>query len=285
MSFQKTLTKVAEFRGIGVHKGKEVILRVFPAPVNCGYLLKRSDLNSSMVPMLAGCVAATSMATTMGGEGFTVSTVEHVLAAANALELDNLIFEVNGPEFPILDGSSKKFVEGFETTGLLTQQQPKNYIVVKEKIEFFDGDRLASVEPYMGFKIQANIDFSHPAIGSQSMDLEITPSNFKSQISSARTFGFMKDVELLRKRGLALGGSMDNAIVLDDESVLNPDGLRFKDEFVRHKILDAVGDIATLGRPIRGFLKLRKAGHDLMNKLVLQLNKKSGSWTEKSMVC
>lgn len=284
MSFQKTLAKVAEFKGIGVHKGEEVILRVFPAPVNCGYLLKRSDLSSSMIPMLAGRVAATSMATTMGGEGFTVSTVEHALAAANALELDNLIFEVNGPEFPILDGSSKDFIDGFEAAGLLTQQHPKNFIVVKEKIEFSDGDKLASIEPYMGFKIEANIDFPHPVIGNQTMDLEITPFNFKNQISSARTFGFMKDVELLRKNGLALGGSMDNAIVLDEEKVLNPDGLRFKDEFVRHKILDAVGDIATLGQPIRGFLKLHKAGHDLMNKLVLQLNKKSDSWTEKSMV-
>ena len=284
MSFQKTLAKVAKFKGVGVHKGEEAVLHVFPAPVNCGYLLKRSDLNSSMVPMLAGRVASTHMATTMGGEGFTVSTVEHALAAANALELDNLIFEVDGPELPILDGSSKEFIDGFERAGLLTQQQPKNYIVVKEKIEFSDGEKLASIEPYMGFKIQADIDFSHPAIGSQSMNLEITPFNFKTQISSARTFGFMKDVEALRKNGLALGGSMDNAILLDEEKVLNPKGLRFKDEFVRHKILDAVGDIATLGQPIRGFLKLHKAGHDLINKLVLHLNKKSESWTEKSMV-
>ncbi len=284
MSFQKTLTKVAEFKGIGVHKGKDVVLRVFPAPVDCGYLLKRSDLDSSLVPMLAGKVAATSMATTMGGDGFTVSTVEHALAAANALELDNLIFEVDGPEFPILDGSSKDFIQGFEKAGILPQQQPKNYIVVKEKIEFSDGDKLASIEPYLGFRIQAEIDFPHPAIGFQSLELEITPYNFKNQISSARTFGFMKDVELLRSKGLALGGSMDNAIVLDEKNILNPNGLRYKDEFIRHKILDAVGDIATLGQPIRGFLKLEKAGHDLMNKLVLKLGEKSKSWTEKAMV-
>ena len=284
MSFQKTLAKVAEFRGIGVHKGQDVILRVFPAPVDCGYLLKRGDLDSSLVPMLAGKVAATSMATTMGGDGFTVSTVEHALAAANALELDNLIFEVDGPEFPILDGSSNDFIHGFEKAGILPQQQPKNYIVVKEKIEFSDGDKRASIEPYLGFRIQAEIDFPHPAIGFQSMELEITPYNFKNQISSARTFGFMKDVELLRSKGLALGGSMDNAIVLDDQTVLNPNGLRYKDEFIRHKILDAVGDIATLGQPIRGFLKLEKAGHDLMNKLVLRLGEKSKSWTEKAMV-
>jgi len=284
MSFQKTLAKVAEFKGIGVHKGEEVELRVFPAPVNCGYLLKRSDLKSKMIPMLAGRVAATSMATTMGGEGFTVSTVEHALAAANALGLDNLIFEVNGPEFPILDGSSVGFLEGFEKAGILSQQQPKNYIVVKEKIEFIDGDKSASIVPYMGFKIEASIDFSHPQIGHQQMELELTPFNFKNQISSARTFGFMKDVEILRKNGLALGGSMDNAIVLDDEKVLNPGGLRFNDEFIRHKILDAVGDIATLGQPILGHLILNKAGHDLMNKLVLKLHEKSESWTEQSMV-
>jgi len=284
MSFQKTVSKVVEFNGVGVHKGEPTVLRVYPAPVNTGYQLKRSDLNSKPMPMLAGRVAATSMATTMGGDGFTVSTIEHALAAANALELDNLIFEVNGPEFPILDGSSIMFVEGFEDAGVLTQKQPKNYIVVKEKIEFQEGDKFASIEPYMGFKIEASIDFSHPAIGKQELSIEINPYNFKTQISKARTFGFLKDVEMLRARGLALGGSMENAIVLDNDQVLNPEGLRFSDEFIRHKILDAVGDIATLGQPIRGCLKLNKAGHDLMNKLVLTLNQKASSWTEQALV-
>ncbi len=284
MGFQKTLYKIAEFKGIGVHTGKEVTLNIFPAPVNTGYLLKRTDLDSELVPMLASKVYATSMATTLGGDGFTVSTVEHCLAAANALELDNLIFEVDGPEFPIMDGSAMAFLEGFEAVGVLQQSTPKNYIVVREKIEFSEGDKTASIEPYMGFKVDAKIDFTHPVIGAQEMSIDINPRSFKSEIAQARTFGFMKDVEMLRARGLGLGGSLDNAIILDEEKILNPNGLRYKDEFIRHKILDAVGDISTLGRPIKGHLKLNKAGHDLMNKLVKTLNSKAALWTEQTLV-
>jgi UDP-3-O-[3-hydroxymyristoyl] N-acetylglucosamine deacetylase len=284
MGFQKTLYKVAEFKGVGVHTGKVVTLNVFPAPVNTGYLLKRTDLNSELVPMLASRVYATSMATTLGGDGFTVSTVEHCLAAANALELDNLIFEVDGPEFPIMDGSAIEFFDGFEAAGLLQQSTPKNYILVREKIEFIEGDKSASIEPYMGFKVDAQIDFAHPDIGKQEMSIDVNPRSFKTEIASARTFGFMKDVEMLRARGLGLGGSLENAIILDEEKILNPGGLRYKDEFIRHKILDAVGDISTLGRPIKGHLKLNKAGHDLMNKLVKTLNSKASMWTEQSLV-
>lgn len=284
MAFQKTLHKVTEFKGIGVHTGKEVTLNVFPAPVNTGYLLKRTDLKSTLVPMLASRVYATSMATTLGGENFTVSTVEHCLAAANALGLDNLIFEVDGPEFPIMDGSSLAFVEGFEKTGFLQQSTPKNFIIVREKIEFIEGDKKASIEPYMGFRVEALIDFPHPCIGRQEMSLEINPRTFKQEIAGARTFGFLKDVEALRARGQALGGSLDNAIVLDEEKILNNDGLRYPEEFIRHKILDAVGDISTLGRPIKGHLKLEKAGHDLMNKLVKTLNQKADLWTEQPLV-
>lgn len=284
MGFQKTLSKVAKFKGIGVHTGKEVCLNVFPAPVNTGYLLKRKDLESEMVPMLASRVYATSMATTLGGEGFTVSTVEHCLAAANALELDNLIFEVDGPEFPIMDGSSIEFLDGFEAAGLLQQSTPKNFIVVREKIEFTEGDKSASIEPYMGFKVDARIDFAHPAIGEQEMSFDVNPRSFKKEIASARTFGFLKDVEALRAKGLALGGSLENAIVLDDERILNEEGLRYEDEFIRHKILDAVGDISTLGKPIKGHLKLNRAGHDLMNKLVKTLNSKAAMWTEQTLV-
>lgn len=284
MGFQKTLYQVAEFKGVGVHTGKEVTLNVFPAPVNTGYLLKRTDLNSELVPMLASRVYATSMATTLGGDGFTVSTVEHCLAAANALELDNLIFEVDGPEFPIMDGSAIDFFNGFEAAGLLQQSTPKNYILVREKIEFIEGDKSASIEPYMGFKVDAKIDFAHPEIGLQEMSIDVNPRSFKNEIAEARTFGFMKDVEMLRAKGLGLGGSLDNAIILDEEKILNPNGLRYKDEFIRHKILDAVGDISTLGRPIKGHLKLNKAGHDLMNKLVKTLNSKASMWTEQSLV-
>ncbi len=285
MGFQKTLAKVATFKGIGLHTGKEVNLSVYPAPTNSGYLLKRKDVvDSVMVPMLANKVMATSMATTVGGEGFTVSTVEHCLSAACALELDNLIFEVDGPEFPIMDGSASVFFEGFDSSGILQQSAPKNYIVVKDKIFFEEGDKSAAIEPYMGFKVTAEIDFEHSSIGHQTMSLEMSPSTFKREISLARTFGFFKDAEALKARGLALGGSLDNAIILDDSGIMNPGGLRMEQEFVRHKILDAVGDLATLGRPIRGHLILKKAGHDLMNKLVKTLDEKSSSWTEQNLV-
>lgn len=284
MGFQKTLFKIVEFKGIGVHTGKEVTLNVFPAPVNTGYLLKRVDLDSEMVPMIASKVYATAMATTLGGDGFTVSTVEHCLAAANALELDNLIFEVDGPEFPIMDGSAITFLDGFEKAGILQQSTPKNFIVVREKIEFIEGDKSASIEPYMGFKVDAQIDFPHPAIGKQEMSIDMNPRSFRKEIAEARTFGFLKDVEMLQSKGLALGASLDNAIGLDDEKVMNPGGLRYENEFIRHKILDAVGDISTLGRPIKGHLKLNKAGHDLMNKLVKTLNSKAALWTEQTLV-
>jgi len=200
------------------------------------------------------------------------------------IELDNLIFEVDGPEFPIMDGSAIEFMEGFEEAGLLQQSTPKNFIVVREKIEFTEGDKSASIEPYMGFKVDARIDFKHPAIGEQSMTFDVNARSFKKEIARARTFGFLKDVEALRSKGMALGGSLDNAVVLDDEKILNEDGLRYKDEFIRHKILDAVGDIATLGKPIKGHLKLDKAGHDLMNKLVKTLNSKASMWTEQTLV-
>ncbi len=285
MGYQKTLFKIVEFKGIGVHTGEEVILRVLPAPVNTGYLLKRTDLDSELVPMLASRVYATVMATTLGGKGFTVSTVEHCLAAANALELDNLIFEVNGPEFPIMDGSAIEFLKGFESAGgILEQSTPKNYIVVQEKIEFIQGDKSASIEPYMGLKVDAKIEFAHPVIGMQEMSIDINPRSFKSEIAKARTFGFMKDVKVLKAKGLGLGGSLDNAVIMDEEKVLNINGLRYKDEFIRHKILDALGDISTLGRPIKGHLKLNKTGHGLMNKLVKTLNKKAELWTEQTLV-
>lgn len=285
MAFQKTLAKVASFKGIGLHTGKEVNLNVYPAPTNSGYLLKRKDINGAvMVPMLANKVRATSMATTVGGEGFTVSTVEHCLSAALALEFDNLIFEVDGPEFPIMDGSATVFLEGFEVSGVLQQSAPKNYIVVKDRIYFEEDGKSAAIEPYMGFKVTAEIDFDHSSIGQQTMSLEMSPSTFKREIALARTFGFFKDAEALKARGLALGGSLDNAIILNDSGIMNPGGLRMEQEFVRHKILDAVGDLATLGKPIRGHLILKKAGHDLMNKLVKTLDEKSSSWIEQSLV-
>lgn len=284
MGFQKTLSRTVEFSGIGLHSGKEVTLRVYPAPVYTGYLLKRSDLNSDLIPMLANRVKATALATTVGSEDFTVSTVEHCLSAAHALGLDNLIFEVDGPEFPIMDGSAQVFLDGFDSHGIVEQRAPKDFIVVKNEILFEEQDKEAKIIPYMGFKVSASIEFDHPVIGEQVFELEVSPANFRKEISQARTFGFFEEVEAMKSRGLVQGGSLDNAIVLSKSGLMNPEGLRYSDEFVRHKVLDAIGDLATLGRPIRGHLILRKAGHDLMNKLVKKLNDHSGAWTEQSLV-
>jgi len=272
MFFQKTLRDHVHVTGIGLHSGKEATLRFLPAPPNTGVYFVRKDLPSKPeLKVIAGNVQATSYATTLGGEIFSVSTIEHCMSTLSALRIDNLFVELSGPEIPIMDGSALHFLKAIEKVGLVEQDIPRNYCVITNSIEVVSGDKRARLDPYPGLRITAEIDFAHPQIGYQFIDLEINESTFQNEIAAARTFGFIKDVEQLRAKGLALGGSYDNAIVLSDDKILNPEGLRFKDEFVRHKVLDALGDLVTLGMPLMGHLSLFKAGHDLMNKLVRQV--------------
>lgn len=269
MFLQKTIRARAHVQGIGLHTGQPASLTFRPAPVNTGIHFVRTDLpgNPSVRASAAG-VRATAMATTLGGAAFSVSTVEHCLSTLAAFRIDNLFIELDGPEIPIGDGSARPFMEAILAVGFVEQDEPRRYAYVTQPIFFGDGDKHAYVVPYGGLRITCTIEFAHPRIGRQSIDVDVNEASFAREVAGARTFGFLKDVEAMRARGLALGGSLDNAVVLDESEVLNPGGLRWPDEFVRHKALDALGDLVTLGMPLMGHVVLHKAGHDVMNRLV-----------------
>jgi UDP-3-O-[3-hydroxymyristoyl] N-acetylglucosamine deacetylase len=211
------------------------------------------------------------MATTLGGSDFSVSTVEHCLSSLAAFRIDNLFIELNGPEIPICDGSAYVFMQALLSVGFVEQDEPRKYAYITQPIFYGDGEKHAYVLPYNGLRVTCTIDFSHPRIGRQRFDIDVNETSFSREISRARTFGFLKDVEALRAMGLARGGSLENAVVLDHADILNPEGLRFADEFVRHKVLDALGDLVTLGMPLMGHLVLYKAGHDVLNRLVQKI--------------
>ena len=272
MFLQRTIKSRIQVRGIGLHTGKQASITFAPAPPNSGIHFVRLDLpGQPSVTTRAEHVRATAMATTLGGSAFSVSTVEHCLSTLAAFRIDNLFIELEGPEIPICDGSAKYFLDALLSAGFVEQDAPRRYAFVTETISVQDGEKMASIAPYSGLRVSCTIDFKHPLIGVQSLDIDVNESSFAREIASARTFGFLQEVEHLRARGLALGGSLDNAIVLDQASILNPEGLRFPNEFVRHKVLDALGDLVTLGQPLMGHLTLFKAGHDVMNKLVQKI--------------
>lgn len=273
MFLQRTLRRSATIDGIGLHTGKPCRLIFRPAPVDIGlHLIKKREAGPSpSIRVFAENVKATTNATTIGSSEFSVSTVEHCLSTFAALRIDNAFIEIEGPELPILDGSSYEFLKAIQEAGVVEQDQPRQYVYIKEAIHLIDGDKEASVYPYNGLRITCTIDFTHPAIGHQAIDIDINEASFSREIAGARTFGFLKDVEKLHSMGLALGGSFDNVVVLDHDKVLNKEGLRFPNEFVRHKVLDALGDLTTLGAPLMGHLVLRKAGHDILNRLVRKI--------------
>ncbi len=272
MFLQRTIGKTVKVDGIGIHSGKPTTLTFRPAPANTGIHIARVDLpGKPSLKAITANVQATTMATTLGGEFFQVATVEHCLSTLAAFRIDNLVIELSGPEIPICDGSAAVFAESLLAAGLVEQDQPRKYAYVTQPIFIGDDSKHAYVVPYNGLRITCTIDFPHPSIGLQKLDLDINETSFVREIAKARTFGFMKDVEALRARGLALGGSLENAIVLDDTKILNPEGLRFADEFVRHKVLDALGDLVNLGMPLMGHLVLYKAGHDVLHRLVTKI--------------
>lgn len=269
MFLQKTIRKRVKVEGIGLHSGQPCTLDFVPAPAGTGVNFVRSDLpGKPSLRVWAPNVSATGYATTLGGKEFSVATVEHCLSALSALRIDNLIIELNGPEIPITDGSAQHFLAALQKVGLVEQDSPRRYCLVTQPLHYAEGDKQASVFPYQGLRLTVTIDFPHGAIGKQKIDLDINEQSFARELARARTFGFLKDVEGLQAQGLARGASLDNAIGLDDQKVVNPSGLRWSDEFVRHKALDALGDLVTLGAPLMGHLVLHKAGHDLMNKFV-----------------
>lgn len=272
MFFQKTIRKTVEVEGVGIHSGEKTVLRFKPAPANTGVYFIRADLpNKPFLKVSAKNVQAVSYQTSIGGPDFSVSTIEHCVSALSALRIDNIYIELDGPEIPICDGSAQYFMKALLSAELIELDEPRKYCYVTEPISYVEGEKSAYVLPYHGLRLTVKIDFAHPGIGEQTLDMEINEQTFIREIASARTFGFLKDVEAMKSAGLAKGGSLDNCIVLDDSKVVNPEGLRFKDEFVRHKALDALGDLVTLEMPLMGHVVLNRAGHDIMNKLIKKI--------------
>jgi UDP-3-O-[3-hydroxymyristoyl] N-acetylglucosamine deacetylase len=254
---------------VGLHSGAQVSLTLRPAPADHGIVLHRVDLPGTPgIPATAAHVVDTALATTLGTGETRVGTVEHLLAALTGLGIDNVRVEVDGPEVPILDGSSGPFLYLVRSAGIRILEEPKSFVVIKRPVVLRDGDREASLSPCDRLRIDCAIDFHHPLVPGQSLSIDFSGSAFSRELARARTFGFLKDVEQLREAGLARGGSLENAVVVDEFSILNPEGLRYPDEFVRHKTLDALGDLALFGHPVIGHLRVTKSGHALHHRLV-----------------
>lgn len=272
MFLQKTLKSKAVIQGIGLHKGLETTLSFCPAPANTGIHLVRTDLEGCpSVPVHANNVKATSLATSLGCDQFVVSTVEHCLSTLAAFRIDNVYLELKGSEIPIGDGSAKIFLDEIRKVGTIEQSEPRKYFYITKPIYCGTEEKHAYVVPYNGLRLSCTIDFDHKLIGQQFVDVDISEQTFANELASARTFGFAKDLEKMREMGLAMGASLDNAIAVGDDEILNPEGLRYENEFVRHKAMDALGDLMTLGRPLMGHVVLYKAGHDLLNQLVKKI--------------
>ena len=271
---QRTLKNTIRATGIGLHSGRKVYLTLAPAPIDTGVVFRRVDSTPPVtVPGTALNVHETELATTLGKDGVRVSTVEHLMAAFAGLGIDNCYVDLSADEVPIMDGSAAPFVFLVQSAGILEQGAPKRFVRVRRAVEVRDGEKFARFEPFDGFKVKFTIDFDHPVFsgGVQTSEVDFSTTSFVREISRARTFGFTRDIEALRKRDLALGGSLDNAIVIDEYRILNEDGLRYRDEFVRHKILDAIGDLYLLGHSLIGAFTGYKSGHALNNRLLRAL--------------
>jgi UDP-3-O-[3-hydroxymyristoyl] N-acetylglucosamine deacetylase len=280
---QRTLRNSIRATGVGLHTGKKVLMTVRPGVADAGIVFIRTDLPQSQdIPARAENVGETTLGTTLIQGGAKVSTVEHLLSAFAGLGIDNARVEVNAPEVPIMDGSAGPFVFLLQSAGIEEQNAPKRFIRVLKPVRVEDGDKWARFEPFEGFKVNFEIEFDHPVFKRrvQRATMDFSTTSFLKEISRARTFGFMRDLETLRSRNLALGGTLDNAIVLDDAGVLNEDGLRYEDEFVKHKILDAIGDLYLLGHSLIGEFSGHKSGHGLNNRLLRTLLADRSAWEE-----
>jgi len=276
---QRTLKKEVECTGIGLHSGEKSTIVLKPAPPNTGIQFCRTDLPARpTVRAQFDQVADTMLATTIGLNGCKIGTIEHLMAAFYGLGVDNAHIEVDGPEVPIMDGSSAPFVYLIDSAGIREQKAAKKFLVIKKRFELKDGNRSVSITPSKELKISYLIDFDHPLVRRQEYRLRFSGREFVREISTARTFGFLKDIQMLKDNGLARGGSLDNAIVLDDFKILNEDGLRFKDEFVRHKILDFIGDLSIIGHPVIGHFVVKKSGHFLNHQMFKSLMQEKKCW-------
>lgn len=270
---QQTLGEPIEINGVGLHSGRKVSMKLIPADIDFGIKFYRTDLKkNNSIHAIWSNVSNTLLSTTISNDfGISVSTVEHLMSALSGLHIDNLKIEIDGPEVPIMDGSSKNYVDLIEKISLKTLNKNRKIIKIKKKIKVEKDDSSIELKPNNQFAIDFQIDFPSPLISKQSCHLQLVNGNYKTDIASARTFGFEKDVDMLRSKGLALGGSLNNAVVVGENKILNSEGLRFKDEFVRHKILDSIGDLYLAGYPIQGYFNGNKSGHYLNNLLLKTL--------------
>jgi UDP-3-O-[3-hydroxymyristoyl] N-acetylglucosamine deacetylase len=280
---QRTLKNSIRATGVGLHTGKKVLMTLRPGAPDTGIVFQRSDLPSApRIEAHAENVGDTVLGTTLVKDSVRVSTVEHLLSAFAGLGIDNAVVEVSAPEVPIMDGSAGPFVFLLQSAGIEEQRTPKRFIRIVRPIRAEEGEKWAQFDPFDGFKVNFEIEFNHPIFKrrAQRASMDFSTTSFLKEVSRARTFGFMRDLEMLRSRNLALGGSLDNAIVLDDFRVLNEDGLRYEDEFVKHKILDAIGDLYLLGHGLIGEFSGFKSGHALNNKLLRALLADRSTWEE-----
>ena len=278
---QRTLKNAIKATGIGLHTGQKVYLTLRPAPENTGIIFRRVDLEPAVeIPAKAENVGDTLLSTSLVKGEVKVSTVEHLLSAMAGLGIDNAIVELNAPEVPIMDGSAGPFVFLIQSAGIQEQSKAKQFIRIKREITVKDGDKIASFKPFNGFKVSFGIDFDHPVFSNNSLKatVDFSSTSFVREVSRARTFGFIHEIEYLRSKGLAKGGSVDNAIVIDEYRILNEDGLRYHDEFVKHKVLDAIGDLYLLGNSLIGEFQAYKSGHALNNKSLRKLIAEKDAW-------
>jgi UDP-3-O-[3-hydroxymyristoyl] N-acetylglucosamine deacetylase len=278
---QRTLKNVIRATGVGIHTGDKVYMTLRPAAVNTGIVFRRVDLDPTVeVPADATNVGDTSMNTTLELKGVRVSTVEHLMSAFAGLGIDNAYVDLSNAEVPIMDGSAGPFVFLIQSAGIEEQSAPKKFIRIIEPVEVRQDDKWARFEPHDGFRVSFKIDFNHPVFRSHRSfaSVDFSTTSFLKEIARARTFGFMRDIEMLRERNLVLGGSMDNAVVMDDYRILNEDGLRYEDEFVKHKVLDAIGDLYLLGHGLIGAFSGYKSGHELNNHLLRELLARASAW-------
>lgn len=278
---QRTLKNVIRATGVGLHTGEKVYLTLRPAPVDAGIIFRRVDLDPPVeVQAKAENVGDTTLSSTLSVGDVRISTVEHLLSALAGLGIDNAYVDLSAPEVPIMDGSAGPFVFLVQSAGIEEQNAPKRFIRIKRSVRVEDGDKWVQFEPFDGFKVKLGIDFDHPVFSDrkQSCEIDFSTTSFVKEVSRARTFGFMSQLEMLRARNLALGGSLDNAIVVDDYRVLNEDGLRYEDEFVKHKVLDAIGDLYLLGYSLIGAFSGYKSGHALNNQLLRALIADEEAW-------
>ena len=280
---QRTLKNVIRATGVGLHTGKKVYLTLRPAPVDTGIIFRRIDLEPPLeIKASPDNVGDTSLSTTLISHEVRISTVEHLLSAMAGLGIDNAYVDVSAPEVPIMDGSAGPFVFLAQSAGIVEQNAAKKFIRINKSVEIKEDDKWARFDPFDGFKVGFTIDFDHPVFKAvpQKADLDFSTTSFVKEVSRSRTFGFMRDFETLRSRNLALGGSLDNSIAVDEHRILNEDGLRYEDEFVKHKILDAIGDLYLLGHSLIGAFSGYKSGHALNNRLLRKLVAETEAWEE-----